>query len=102
MLQMLNHSRKQSNQVWNRLMIGSKKLICHEVHGAQYQGRYQPEVLKKSSPSWNQIALIMRNKPDIDGVIIDDLYQNLMGLRDEMIGLNVPLLLPEKLAFSFL
>ncbi|GJZ84044.1 hypothetical protein Tco_0649217, partial [Tanacetum coccineum] len=28
-------------------------------------------------PSWNQIALIMRNKPDIDEIDINDLYNNL-------------------------
>ncbi|GJR44125.1 ribonuclease H-like domain-containing protein [Tanacetum coccineum] len=35
-------------------------------------------------PSWNQIALIMRNKPDIDKIDIDDLYNNLRVYEDEM------------------
>ncbi|GJY52705.1 ribonuclease H-like domain-containing protein [Tanacetum coccineum] len=35
-------------------------------------------------PSWNQIALIMRNKPDIDEIDIDDLYNNLRVYEDEM------------------
>ncbi|GJW25978.1 hypothetical protein Tco_0039789, partial [Tanacetum coccineum] len=43
----------------------------------RFGGRYQPEVPKKSSSSWNQIALIMRNKPNIDEIDIDDLYNNL-------------------------
>ncbi|GJX69462.1 hypothetical protein Tco_0305189 [Tanacetum coccineum] len=34
--------------------------------------------------SWNQIALIMRNKPDIDEIDIDDLYNNLRGYEDEL------------------
>ncbi|GJS26549.1 hypothetical protein Tco_0487169 [Tanacetum coccineum] len=35
-------------------------------------------------PSWSQIALIMRNKPDIDQTDIDDLYNNLKVYKDEM------------------
>ncbi|GJX70729.1 putative reverse transcriptase domain-containing protein [Tanacetum coccineum] len=34
--------------------------------------------------SWNQIALIMRNKPDIDEIDIDDLYNNLRVYEDEL------------------
>ncbi|GJW67152.1 ribonuclease H-like domain-containing protein [Tanacetum coccineum] len=33
--------------------------------------------LRSLPPSWSQIALIMRNKPDIDEIDIDDLYNNL-------------------------
>ncbi|GJV82695.1 putative ribonuclease H-like domain-containing protein [Tanacetum coccineum] len=40
--------------------------------------------LRSLPPSWNQIALIMRNKPDIDGIDIDDLYNNLRVYEDEM------------------
>ncbi|GJU76328.1 ribonuclease H-like domain-containing protein [Tanacetum coccineum] len=35
-------------------------------------------------PSWSQIALIMRNKPDIDQTDIDDLYKILRVYEDEM------------------
>ncbi|GJV44382.1 retrovirus-related pol polyprotein from transposon TNT 1-94 [Tanacetum coccineum] len=47
------------------------------------------EYLHKSSfrslpSSWNQIALIMRNKPDIDEIDIDDLYNNLRVYEDEL------------------
>ncbi|GKF97373.1 hypothetical protein Tco_0293194, partial [Tanacetum coccineum] len=34
--------------------------------------------------SWNQIALIMRNKPNIDKIDIDDLYNNLRVYEEEM------------------
>ncbi|GKD47539.1 hypothetical protein Tco_1276515 [Tanacetum coccineum] len=46
--------------------------------------RYNREVLDVLLPSWNQIALIMRNKPDIDEIDIDDLYNNLRVYEDEM------------------
>ncbi|GKE89407.1 hypothetical protein Tco_1566882, partial [Tanacetum coccineum] len=35
-------------------------------------------------PSWSQIALIMRNKPDIDDIDINDLYNNRRLYEDEM------------------
>ncbi|GJZ72908.1 ribonuclease H-like domain-containing protein [Tanacetum coccineum] len=40
--------------------------------------------LRSLPPLWNQIALIMRNKPDIDEIDIDDLYNNLRVYEDEM------------------
>ncbi|GKC91227.1 hypothetical protein Tco_1151876 [Tanacetum coccineum] len=48
------------------------------------QGRYQSKFLRSLPPSWSQIALIMRNKPDIDQTDIDDLYNNLRVYEDEM------------------
>ncbi|GKA68768.1 hypothetical protein Tco_0768685 [Tanacetum coccineum] len=44
----------------------------------------EPEGLRSLPPSWNQIALIMRNKPDIDEIDIDDLYNNLRVYEDEI------------------
>ncbi|GJZ60453.1 putative ribonuclease H-like domain-containing protein [Tanacetum coccineum] len=41
-------------------------------------------ILRSLPPSWSQIALIMRNKPDIDQTDIDDLYNNLRVYEDEM------------------
>ncbi|GJQ96646.1 putative ribonuclease H-like domain-containing protein [Tanacetum coccineum] len=40
--------------------------------------------LRNLPSSWNQIALIMRNKPDIDEIDIDDLYNNLRVYEDEL------------------
>ncbi|GKA60047.1 hypothetical protein Tco_0759360 [Tanacetum coccineum] len=34
-------------------------------------------LLKVKPPTWNNIALIMRNKPDLDELSMDDLYNNL-------------------------
>ncbi|GJW82552.1 putative ribonuclease H-like domain-containing protein [Tanacetum coccineum] len=44
--------------------------------------------LRSLPPSWSQIALIMRNKPDIDQTDIDDLYNNLRVYEDEMKSTN--------------
>ncbi|GJV19906.1 reverse transcriptase domain-containing protein [Tanacetum coccineum] len=47
------------------------------------KGRLNQKFLRSLPPSWNQIA-IMRNKPDIDEIDIDDLYNNLRVYEDEM------------------
>ncbi|GKD25444.1 ribonuclease H-like domain-containing protein, partial [Tanacetum coccineum] len=40
--------------------------------------------LRSLPSSWNQIALNMRNKPDIDKIDIDDLYKLSYGFEDEL------------------
>ncbi|GJW16667.1 hypothetical protein Tco_0024103 [Tanacetum coccineum] len=56
-----------------------------EVHGAPISKKdINPKFLRSLPPSWNQIALIMRNKPDIDEIDIDDLYKNLRVYEDEL------------------
>ncbi|GJS63909.1 ribonuclease H-like domain-containing protein [Tanacetum coccineum] len=56
-----------------------------EVHGALVSKEdINQKFLRSLPPSWNQIALIMRNKPYIDKVDIDDLYNNLRVYEDEM------------------
>ncbi|GJS95047.1 putative ribonuclease H-like domain-containing protein [Tanacetum coccineum] len=48
--------------------------------------------LRSLPPSWSQIALIMRNKPDIDKVDIDDLYNNLRVYENELKRSSVEIL----------
>ncbi|GJR95098.1 hypothetical protein Tco_0267272 [Tanacetum coccineum] len=63
-----------------------QKLISQfEVHGAPISMEdINQKFLRSLPPSWNQIALIMRNKPDIEEIDIDDLYNNLRVYEDEM------------------
>ncbi|GJV05285.1 ribonuclease H-like domain-containing protein [Tanacetum coccineum] len=62
------------------------KLISQlEIHGAYVSKEdINQKFLRSLPPSWSQIALIMRNKPDIDEVDIDDLYNNLRVYEDEL------------------
>ncbi|GJW39787.1 putative ribonuclease H-like domain-containing protein [Tanacetum coccineum] len=55
------------------------KLIVNEVHGATncQRNNINQKFLRSLPPSWNQIALIMRNKPDIDEIDIDEPHNNL-------------------------
>ncbi|GJW84116.1 putative ribonuclease H-like domain-containing protein [Tanacetum coccineum] len=63
-----------------------QKLISQlEVHAAPVSKEdINQKFLRSLPPSWSQIALIMRNKPDIDQTDIDDLYNNLRVYKDEM------------------
>ncbi|GKF80027.1 hypothetical protein Tco_0235595 [Tanacetum coccineum] len=85
MLQMLNHYRKQSNQGLEACDRFQKLISQLEVHGAPISKEdINQKFLRSLPPSWNQIALIMRNKPNIDEIDIDDLYNNLKVYEDEM------------------
>ncbi|GJV55899.1 hypothetical protein Tco_1456904 [Tanacetum coccineum] len=80
-LQMLNHSELQSKQGLEAYDRFQKPISQLEVHGAPISKEdINQKFLRSLPPSWNQIALIMRNKPDIDEIDIDDLYNNLGGL----------------------
>ncbi|GJV78199.1 putative reverse transcriptase domain-containing protein [Tanacetum coccineum] len=63
-----------------------QKLISQlEVHAAPVSKEdINQKFLRSLPPSFSQIALIMRNKPDIDQTDIDDLYNNLRVYEDEM------------------
>ncbi|GJT52599.1 ribonuclease H-like domain-containing protein [Tanacetum coccineum] len=63
-----------------------QKLISQlEVHAAPVLKQDINQKFLRSLPhSWSQIALIMRNKPDIDQTDIDNLYNNLRVYEDEM------------------
>ncbi|GJW49357.1 hypothetical protein Tco_0090708 [Tanacetum coccineum] len=68
-----------SNESLDKAYDRFQKLISQlEVHGAPISKEdINQKFLRSLPPSWNQIALIMRNKPDIDEIDIDDLYNNL-------------------------
>ncbi|GKA34389.1 uncharacterized mitochondrial protein-like protein [Tanacetum coccineum] len=75
-------------------MIDYQKLISQlEIHGAFVSKEdINQKFLRSLPPSWSQIALIMRNKPDIDEVDIDDLYNNLRVHEDKLKRLQVEIL----------
>ncbi|GJT06970.1 hypothetical protein Tco_0841432 [Tanacetum coccineum] len=75
-----------SNESLDKAYDRFQKLISQlEVHGAPISKEdINQKFLRSLPPSWNQIALIMRNKPDIVEIDIDDLYNNLRVYEDEM------------------
>ncbi|GJS04174.1 putative ribonuclease H-like domain-containing protein [Tanacetum coccineum] len=75
-----------SNESPDKAYDRFQKLISQlEVHGAPISKEdINQKFLRSLPPSWNQIALIIRNKPDSDEIDIDDLYNNLRVYEDEM------------------
>ncbi|GJR33471.1 hypothetical protein Tco_1209155 [Tanacetum coccineum] len=75
-----------SNESLDKAYDRFQKLISQlEVHGAPISKEdFNQKFLRSLPSSWNQIALIMRNKPDIDEIDIDDLYNNLRVYKDEL------------------
>ncbi|GJX07778.1 ribonuclease H-like domain-containing protein [Tanacetum coccineum] len=71
-----------SNETLDKAYDRFQKLISQpEIHGAYVS---KEDINQKFlPPSWSQIALIIRNKPDIDGIDIDDLYNNLRVYKDD-------------------
>ncbi|GKA61720.1 hypothetical protein Tco_0761239, partial [Tanacetum coccineum] len=75
-----------SNETLDKAYDRFQKLISQlEIHEAYVSKEdINQKFLKILPPSWSQIAMIMRNKPDIDEVDIDDLYNNLRVYEDEL------------------
>ncbi|GJR82142.1 ribonuclease H-like domain-containing protein [Tanacetum coccineum] len=63
-----------------------QKLISQlEIHGAAVSNEYANHKFLRALPSsWNNIALIMRNKEGIDELDIDDLYNNLKVFKADI------------------
>ncbi|GJW72159.1 hypothetical protein Tco_0129076 [Tanacetum coccineum] len=74
-----------SNESLDKAYDRFQKLISQlEVHGAPISKEDINQKFLRSLPSsWNR-CLIMRNKPDIDEIDIDDLYNNLRVYEDEL------------------
>ncbi|GJU26954.1 ribonuclease H-like domain-containing protein [Tanacetum coccineum] len=75
-----------SNETLDKAYDRFQKLISQlEIHGVYVSKEDINQKFLRSLPSpWSQIALIMRNKPDIDEVDIDDLYKNIRVYGDEL------------------
>ncbi|GJW73749.1 ribonuclease H-like domain-containing protein [Tanacetum coccineum] len=65
-----------------------QKLISQlEIHGEDiYQEDANLKLLRSLPSAWNNIALIMRNKSDLDTLSMDDLYNNLKVYEAEIKG----------------
>ncbi|GJR69387.1 hypothetical protein Tco_0015452 [Tanacetum coccineum] len=75
-----------SNETLDKAYDRFQKLISQlEIHGAYVSKEdINQKFLRSLPPSWSQIVLIMRNKPDIDEIDIDDLYNNLRVYEEEL------------------
>nr|GEY45825.1 ribonuclease H-like domain-containing protein [Tanacetum cinerariifolium] len=92
------HSIKDSKSLWEAIKIrfeGNEE--SKKMHKTILKQQYENFVASRSEeldktydrslpPAWNNIALIMRNKPDIETLCMDDLYNNLKVYEDEIKG----------------
>ncbi|GKF79737.1 hypothetical protein Tco_0235305 [Tanacetum coccineum] len=72
------------DQTFNRL----QKLISQlQIHGESIsQEDVNQKFLRSLSPEWNTHTIIGRNKPEIDTLSLDDLYNNLKIYEPEVKG----------------
>ncbi|GJW13742.1 ribonuclease H-like domain-containing protein [Tanacetum coccineum] len=76
------HAIKDAKSLWAAI-----KSSLLEVHGAAVSNEDANQFFLKALPSsWNNIALIMRNKEGIDDLDIDDLYNNLKVFEADIKG----------------
>nr|GEU66692.1 hypothetical protein [Tanacetum cinerariifolium] len=80
------HPIKDAKSLWEAIMTRFQKLISQlELNGEAISQEDANMKLLKSLPSaWNNIALIIRNKPDIETLSMDDLYNNLKVYEAEI------------------
>ncbi|GKF78828.1 hypothetical protein Tco_0234396, partial [Tanacetum coccineum] len=83
------HRIKDAKTLWEAIKTRSEgldktygrfqKLISQlEIHGEViFQEDANLKLLRSLPSTWDNIALIMRNKADLDGLSMDDLYNNL-------------------------
>ncbi|GKB52897.1 hypothetical protein Tco_0903650 [Tanacetum coccineum] len=78
------HAIKDAKTLWAAI-----KSRFGEVHGAVVSNEDANQKFLRALPSsWNNVALIMRNKDGIDDLDIDDLYNNLKVFEADIKGHN--------------
>ncbi|GJV71606.1 putative ribonuclease H-like domain-containing protein [Tanacetum coccineum] len=83
-LQAVEKSSEVLDQTFNRL----QKLISQlEIYGESIsQEDVNQKFLRSLSPEWNTHTIVWRNKPEIDTLSLDDLYNNLKIYEPEVKG----------------
>nr|GEZ65700.1 ribonuclease H-like domain-containing protein [Tanacetum cinerariifolium] len=91
------HSIKDAKSLWEAINIrfgGNKE--SKKMHKTILKQQYENfedanrKLLRSLPLTWNNIALIMRNKPDIETLSMDDLYNNLKVYEAEIKGQSSP------------
>nr|GFC16259.1 hypothetical protein [Tanacetum cinerariifolium] len=80
-------SQEGLDKTYNRF----QKLICQlEIYGEVISREdANQKLLRSLTSAWNNIALIMRNKADLDTLSMDDLYNNLKVYESEIKGQSI-------------
>nr|GEY40919.1 ribonuclease H-like domain-containing protein [Tanacetum cinerariifolium] len=75
-----------SSEVLDQTFDRLEKLISQlEIHGESIsQEDVNQKFLRSLSPEWNTHSIVLRNKPEIDSLSLDDLYNNLKIYEPEV------------------
>nr|GEU97049.1 retrovirus-related Pol polyprotein from transposon TNT 1-94 [Tanacetum cinerariifolium] len=92
---------KDAKFLWEEIKNRFQKLISQlEIHGEVISREDANLKLLRSLPSaWNNFALIVRNKSDLDTLSMDDLYNNLKVYKSEIKGQSISSLNTQNVAF---
>ncbi|GJR98595.1 ribonuclease H-like domain-containing protein [Tanacetum coccineum] len=95
------HACKDAKSLWEAIKNRFQKLTSQlKIHGEVISQEDANLKLLRSLPSaWNNIALIMRNKSDLDTLSMDDLYNNLKVYESEIKGKSSSSLNSHNVAF---
>nr|GEV13923.1 putative ribonuclease H-like domain-containing protein [Tanacetum cinerariifolium] len=90
-----------SSEVLDQTFDRLQKLISQlEIHGESIsQEDVNQKFLRSLSPKWNTHYIVWRNKPDIDTLSLDDLYNNLKIYEPEVKGISSSILNIQNVAF---
>ncbi|GKF84495.1 hypothetical protein Tco_0249393, partial [Tanacetum coccineum] len=79
---------EKSSEVIDQTFDRLQKLISQvEIHGESIsQEDVNQKFLRSLSPKWNTHTIVLRNKPEIDTLSLDDLYNNLKIYETEVKG----------------
>ncbi|GJS62321.1 ribonuclease H-like domain-containing protein [Tanacetum coccineum] len=79
-----------SSEVLDQTFDRLQKLISQlEIHGESIsQEDVNQKFLRSLSPEWNTHTIVWRNKPEIDTLSLDDLYNNLKIYEPEVKGIS--------------
>nr|GEX60252.1 ribonuclease H-like domain-containing protein [Tanacetum cinerariifolium]GEX60525.1 ribonuclease H-like domain-containing protein [Tanacetum cinerariifolium] len=104
------HIIKDAKSLWAAIKKGLNKaydrfqklISLLEIHGATVSNEDANQKILRALPSsWNNIALIMRNKEGIDELDINDLYNNLKVFEADIKGSSKSSLNSQNVAFLF-
>ncbi|GJX98983.1 retrovirus-related pol polyprotein from transposon TNT 1-94 [Tanacetum coccineum] len=98
-IQVIIDEKEGLNKAYDRFQ---KLISLLEVHGAAIPNEYANQNFLRALPlSWNNVALIMRNKDGIDDLDIDDIYNNLKVFEADIKGSSGSSTNSQNVAFLF-
>ncbi|GJW34068.1 hypothetical protein Tco_0054100 [Tanacetum coccineum] len=90
-------SSEMLDQTFNRLqkLLNQLELLGEMIS----QEDVNQKLLRSLSPEWNTHVVVWRNKPDLDTMSMDDLYNNLKVYEPEVKGMSSSSLSTQNMAF---